>query len=112
MEASTGTIERMFALVAIAGKQYKVTEGTILVVDRLPEKVGETIELKHVLLLSDEKGTKVGSPLVKGVAVVAKVLSQEKGDKIDVRRFKSKVRYRKTVGFRPSLTKLEILSIG
>ncbi len=102
----------MFAIVAISGKQYKVAKGDVLLVDRLSEKEGETITLGDVFLLTDGAKTKVGKPKVAGVTVKAKVLGHEKGEKIDVRRFKSKVRYRKSVGFRPQYTRLEIVSIG
>lgn len=102
----------MFAVVTISGKQYKVSKGDVILVERLEEKVGDTITIPEVLLVSDEGKTKVGKPAIKGIAVKAKVLGQEKGEKINVRRFKSKVRYRKSTGFRPQFTKLEILSIG
>ena len=78
----------MFAVVTIAGKQYKIAKGDVVSVDRIEGKAGDTVEFPHVLLVSDDKATKVGTPLVKGVKVKAKILSQEKGEKINVRRFK------------------------
>jgi large subunit ribosomal protein L21 len=102
----------MFAVVQISGKQYKVKKGDIVTVDKVEGDVGTTLTLPDVFLVSDAGKTKVGSPKVAGVVVTAKVVVQEKGEKVEVRRFKSKVRYRKHVGFRPMQTKLEITAIG
>lgn len=102
----------MFAVVGIAGKQYKVTPGQRLVVQKLPDKVGKTVTLTDVKLFSDGKKTKIGRPTVAGAKVTAKVLTQGKGEKIDVRRFKAKVRERRHVGFRPLVTTLEIVDIS
>lgn len=102
----------MFAVVEIAGKQYRVAVRDIIDASYIEGKVGSSFTFDRVLLVSDDKKTKIGTPIVKGVAVKAKIVSQGKGEKINVRRFKSKVRYRKSRGFRPLLTKLEIVSIG
>jgi len=74
--------------------------------------VGDKIVFDKVLLLSGDKEPRVGTPFLPGIKVTAKVLSQEKGEKIEVARFKSKVRYRRHRGFRPQITKLEILTVG
>lgn len=102
----------MFAIVQIAGKQYKVTKGSTLVVDKIDGKTGESVKFDRVLLLSDEKKITLGKPLVEGAIVSAKITEQMKGDKIHVRRFKAKVRHRRHIGFRPLETKLQILSIS
>jgi len=102
----------MFAIVTIAGKQYRVARGDIVVVDKLEGNVGDSVTFDHVLLVSDDKATRVGTPIVSGAKVKGKILSQEKGDKIAVRRYKSKVRYRKSIGFRPQITKVEIVAVG
>ncbi len=102
----------MFAIVNIAGKQYKVAPGQTIIADRLEGDVGDTLTFSEVLLTTDGKATHVGTPKVTGVTVKAKIVAQGKGKKIEVYRFKSKVRYRKHIGFRPSQTKLEILSVG
>ncbi len=101
----------MFAIIRIGTKQYKVVPGDVIDVDRMPGDVGKTVTLDNVLLVSD-KTVRVGLPKITGVKVQAKILSHGRGKKIDVRRFKSKVRERKHVGFRANLTKLEIVSIG
>lgn len=102
----------MFAVVVIAGKQYRIKVGDKIDVDRMEGKAGDAITLDRVLLVSDDKASKIGTPTVKGASVKAKILSQDKGEKVEVRRYKHKVRYRKHIGFRPLLTKLEIVSIA
>jgi large subunit ribosomal protein L21 len=105
-------MEHMLAIVTISGKQYKVSKGDIISVDHIEGNVGDTIALDHVLLTQEKDSIKVGEPTVKGASVKVKILAQEKGEKIDVRRYKSKVRYRKHIGFRAHLTKLEITAIA
>lgn len=102
----------MLAVVTISGKQYIVSKGDVIEVDRVNGKKGETLTFDSVLLIVDDKEkVKVGKPFVKGALVKATLVEEKKGAKIQVRRFKSKVRYRKTTGFRPLLTKLEITAI-
>lgn len=101
----------MFAIIAIGGKQYKVHPGDLVTVDEIAGKSGDTVTFNEVLLVSDDKKTKVGTPTIKKMSVTAKIVGHEKGEKIDVLRFKSKVRYRRARGFRARLTKLEILAI-
>lgn len=102
----------MFCVVSIGGKQYTISVGDSLEVQHIEGKVGDTLTFDRVLLVGDEKKTKIGTPTVKGAKVTAKVTAQGKGEKINVRRFKSKVRYRKSKGFRPLVTTLEILTVG
>lgn len=102
----------MFAVVEIAGKQYRVSVGDVLDVSFIDGKEGSTLTFDRVLLVSDGKKTQIGTPTVKGVSVKAKITAQAKGEKLNVRRYKQKVRYRKSTGFRPLITKLEILSVG
>lgn len=102
----------MFAIVTISGKQYRVAKGDVVLVERLEGNVGDAVTFDHVLLVSDDKSTKVGTPTVTGVKVKGKILAQEKGEKLEVRRYKSKVRYRKSTGFRPQVTRIEIVAVG
>jgi large subunit ribosomal protein L21 len=102
----------MFAIVIISGKQHRVSKGDVITVQKLDTKEGETLTFSDVLLVSDDTDVKIGTPTVAGVKVKAKVIAQEKGEKLNVRRYKHKVRYRKSIGFREKLTKLEIISIG
>ncbi len=102
----------MFAVIFLGGKQYKVKEGDILSVAKLEGKPGESVTIKDVLLVGNDKETKIGAPYVRGAKVTATILAQEKGDKIEIRRFKAKVRYRRKRGFRPEVSKVQITSIG
>ncbi len=101
----------MFAIIRIGPTQYKVSVGDVIDVPRMPGEVGDVITLSDMLLVADDKKVKVGKPTVKGTTIEAKIEAQYKGDKIDVRRFKSKVRERKHIGFRPQFTKLLITAI-
>ena len=112
MNDSPGTIPSMFATVVIAGKQYIAAPGDTIIVDHIEGKVGELVVFDTVLLFNDGKKTVVGTPVVKGVKVTAKITSQEKGEKLHVRRYKQKVRYRKSTGFRAHETTLLIEKIG
>ena len=101
-----------FAVVKTGGKQYLVKENDTINVDRLPNKEKETVELPVLAMFDNEgKSLELGMPtLAKGIK--AEVISQVKGDKIRVAKFKAKVRYRKVTGFRAQLTQLKIVKIG
>lgn len=101
----------MFAVVRIGSAQYKIGVGDVIDVARLAGEAGETINVPDVLLVQDGKKTRVGKPTVKGASVEVKIEAQHKGEKLDVRRFKSKVRERRHIGFRPQLTRLLITAI-
>ncbi|HCM82504.1 MAG: 50S ribosomal protein L21 [Microgenomates group bacterium GW2011_GWC1_43_11] len=102
----------MFAIIQYAGKQFIVSPGERITVPHAEGNVGDTFTIHDVLLVSDPEKTSIGTPLVKGTVAEVKIVSQKKGKKLTVRRFKSKVRYRKTRGFREQLTDIEILKIG
>lgn len=99
-----------YAVVRIGGKQYKVTQGQEILVDKISDLKKFEPE---VLLVVDGEKVKVGKPLVKGAKVSFKVVKEmEKGQKIDVYKFKAKSRYRKHIGFRPQYTRLLVGKIG
>ena len=100
-----------YAVIRVGGKQYKVSTGNVIEVDRQNIKVNDQVVLDDVLLFASNGNTKIGNPRVSGVKVLAKVLEQKKGKKIRVAKFKAKVRYRRVMGFRPQLTRLQIESI-
>jgi large subunit ribosomal protein L21 len=100
-----------YAIIKTGGKQYKVAEGDVIEVDKLPEKDGKIV-FEEVLLLVTDNGVKVGKPTISGEKVEGKILGNFKGTKIRVSKFKSKVRYRRVSGFRASLTKVQIEKIG
>lgn len=102
----------MFAVVDILGQQFKVSENTKYYVPRLNQEPDSEITFDQVLLLSDGKETKVGSPVVKGAKVTAKVLSHLKDDKVLVFKKKRRKGYRKLNGHRQQLTRIEVTQIG
>lgn len=97
-----------YAVIKLAGHQYKVAEGEELLVDHLTDKKVEP----EVLLLVDDGKVKVGQPKVSGAKVSVKLMGEEKGEKIDVYKYKAKSRYRKHTGFRPLYTRLLIEKIS
>lgn len=102
----------MYAVVTAGGKQYTVTVGQRIDVERLPVAEGETIELDKVLMVvGDEGNTTVGSPLVTGAKVTAQVMSQFRADKVIAFKYKNKTRYRRKLGHKQPLTRLAILGI-
>jgi len=101
----------VFAIIRTGGKQYKVGQGQVIVVERLPYEAGQEIELEDVLLVSSEHGVSVGSPLVEGARVRATVVAHERGPKILSFRYKSKKRVRRRRGHRQELTRLRIKAI-
>ena len=100
-----------FVIVEQGGKQYRAAEGETIDVDRLPNEVGEAITLEDVLLSVDGDKVTVGTPLVKGAKVQAKVLNHFKGRKILVFKYRPKQRYRVKTGHRQQYTRLLIESI-
>lgn len=101
-----------FAVVKIGGKQYNVSVGDIIEVNRLSTEPEKKIKFDEILLVSSDGKVKVGTPTVKNSSVTAKVIENKKGEKVRVAKFKSKVRYRRTAGFRPLLSLLKIEKIN
>lgn len=102
----------MFAIVEIAGQQFKVEKDQTLYVHRLPEAEGASIELEKVLLIDNNGSVKVGLPVVSGAKVNATVLNHLKGDKVIVFKKKRRKGYEKKNGHRQSFTKIKINSIN
>jgi large subunit ribosomal protein L21 len=96
-----------YVILRISGHQYKVSEGQEILVDKL--KGGKLVP--EVLLFTDGEEVLVGKPVLNEVKVNLKVLGEEKGEKIDVRKYKAKSRYRKHIGFRPQYTRLLVEKI-
>lgn len=101
-----------FAVIQTGGKQYKVSEGQVLTIEKIDKKVGSLINFDKVLLISDGKKTEIGKPYLKDVKVSAKVLMQEKGEKIYVIKYKAKTRYRRKRGHRQFFTRVKVEKIG
>lgn len=101
-----------YAVVKSGGKQYKVSEGDVIEVDRLALEQDSKVVFNDVLLIVTDSGVKIGKPTVAGEKVEGKLLENIKGDKIRVSKFKSKVRFRRVNGFRASLSKVQIEKIS
>lgn len=104
-----------YAIVQIGGKQYRVAEGDSLTVNRIADELRnkDTVTFDEVLLVHSDKDTKIGTPFVSGAKVVCKLTTpDQKGDKLRVFKFKSKSRYRKTIGHRQHESVLEVSSIS
>ena len=100
-----------FVIVEQGGKQYRASEGDTIEVDRLPNEVGDAVTLESVLLSVDKKKVKIGTPVIKGAKVQAKVLDHFKGRKILVLKYRPRQRYRVKSGHRQQYTRLLIESI-
>ena len=105
--------KKMYAIVEISGKQYKVQEGDIVFVDRLENvEEGNKITFDKVLMISDDKKVTIGQDTVKGAKVEASVIGHGKSKKIIVYKFKPKKNYRRTQGHRQPYTKIQIEKIS
>jgi large subunit ribosomal protein L21 len=104
----------MYAVIKLQGHQYIVSEWTELSVDNLSQNQWDKMTIEEVLAVFDEAGTtvKVGTPFVKWAKVEATVWTTQKGEKVDVLKFKRKTRYFRKRGFRPTETILTINSIA
>jgi len=99
----------MFAVVETGGKQYRVTEGGVLCIEKIPGKaVGDAVVFDKVLLLDDGTTTKVGTPYLEGVTIEAKLIEEGKGKKLHIQKFKSKSRYKRRLGHRQPYVKVAV----
>jgi large subunit ribosomal protein L21 len=101
----------MYAIVEIAGQQFKVEEGKKIFVHRLEVEEGTQIEFDHVLLIEDEGKITIGEPVIKDAVIEGKILDHMRGDKVIVFKKKRKKGYRIKNGHRQNFTQVEIVSI-
>ncbi len=101
----------MFAIIETGGKQYKVNEQDIIFVEKLNAEEGAEITFDRVVALSGDNGFTVGTPVVAGAKVTAKVLKQGKNKKIYVLKYKAKKNEKKKIGHRQPYTKVQITKI-
>lgn len=99
------------AIIETGGKQYSVTPGQTIDVEKLPAAVGETVELNRVLMVNKGYEVVLGTPTVEGARVFATVAAEGKGDKVTAFKYKNKVRYRRKKGHRQLYTRLTIGNI-
>ena len=98
----------MYAVVKTGGKQYRVSPGDSVEVEKLPYEVGQQIELDQVLLVANGAGAQIGQPLVDGAKVKATVTRQTKGRKLVIFKYRPSKRYRRKKGHRQNYTRLRI----
>lgn len=101
----------MYAIVCTGGKQYRVTEGEVITVERIPGQVGDAVALKDVLLVKGEEDLRVGTPTVQDALVEGQIVRQDRGKKIIVFKHKRRKGYRRKQGHRQELTWLRIQKI-
>lgn len=106
MAEKKSTKKEIFAVVDLNGTQLLVKEGLEFEIKKLDIEKGTDFDEEKVLLIVEDEKVKIGKPYIKGAKVTFQVLSQTKGDKVVVFKYKAKSRYRKTSGTRPLITKI------
>ena len=101
----------MYAIVNTGGKQYKIKQGDVLRVEKIPGEVGSPVSFDKVLMYSDGENVNIGRPVLDNVAVKGHIVYQGKGKKIIVFKYKRRKRYRRKLGHRQQYTEIKIDSI-
>ena len=102
----------MFAVIKTGGKQYKVSEGDTLVIEKLSAAAGDTVTFDQVLMIGEGAGVTVGAPVVAGAAVTAEVKGEVRGPKLITRKKRQRQTYRRTIGHRQDLMEVTITGIS
>lgn len=102
----------MYAVIKTGGKQYRVTEGQTLRVEKLEQEVGANLDLAEVLMVANGDDIKIGAPLVEGSKVTATIKSHGRDDKITIIKFKRRKHHMKRQGHRQYYTELQITGIS
>ena len=102
----------MYAVIQTGGKQYRVSEGDTLKVEKLSVEEGATVELDKVILVADGENVQVGTPYLEGGKVTATVKSQGRGKKVKIIKFKRRKHHMKRQGHRQAYTELEVTGIS
>ena len=101
----------MFAILKTGGKQYRVAESDVIVIERLAGEAGDSVAFEDVLMVGDDKKVETGTPLVSGATVAGEILEQARGDKILIFKKKRRKNYRRTRGHRQDLSVVRITEI-
>ena len=102
----------MKAVIVTGGKQYTVAEGDVIFIEKLNAEAESTVNFDQVLAVLDGENTKIGTPVVEGAKVEAKVVKNGKGKKLTIFRYKAKKNEKKKIGHRQPYTKVEITKIA
>lgn len=100
-----------YAVIRTGGKQYRVSAGDTVRVEKLPGDRGGKVVFDQVLLVGEEASTKVGEPLVEGAKVEGEIVQQGRGEKLVVFKFRRRKRYRRKAGHRQSYTAVKIIQV-
>ena len=101
----------MYAIISAGNKQYKVSQGETIYIDKVNQADGSAISFDAIMVVN-EGDVKVGTPTVAGVTVEGKIVGQVKGEKIKIYKYKSKKNEKKHIGHRQPYTKVEITAVG
>ncbi len=101
----------MYAVIKSGGKQHKVAEGEIIIIEKIDAEEGSNVEFSEVLAVNKEGNLQVGRPLLEGAKVVGKVINHIKAPKVTIIKMKRRQDWRKKQGHRQNLSKIEIKSI-
>ncbi len=101
----------MYAVIETGGKQYRVSEGDVIRVEKLPAEEGSNVEFDKVLAVGEGAGLKVGAPYVSGGKVTAVVQGEVKGEKLKIVKFRRRKHYEKVTGHRQHYTEIKITGI-
>ena len=101
----------MYAVIATGGKQYRVSEGDVIFVEKLSGEVDDALVFTDVLTVVQDGDVKIGAPFIEGAKVTGKVMKQDKNKKIIIYKYKSKANYRRKTGHRQPYTKVSIEKI-
>jgi large subunit ribosomal protein L21 len=102
----------MYAVIVSGGKQYRVTEGQTLKVEKIVAEVGATLDFPQVLMLAKGEDIRVGTPYIQGSAVKAEIISHGRGKKIRIIKARRRKHYRKQMGHRQAYTEVKITQIA
>ena len=102
----------MYAVITTGGKQYRVTSGEKLKIEQIAADVGSEIVLDQVLMVADGDKVTLGTPLLNGASVKAKIVSHGRGDKVHIFKIRRRKHYRRSQGHRQNYTEIEILGIA
>jgi large subunit ribosomal protein L21 len=101
----------MYAVIATGGKQYKVTKGETLRVEKLAGEEGSTVKLDNVLMVADGDKVSVGTPMLDKATVTAKIMAHGRGKKVEIIKFRRRKHSRRQMGHRQSYTEIEVTDI-
>ena len=101
----------MYAIIKTGGKQYKVSPGDTISVEKLAGNIGDKVNIDDVLMINGDKGPKIGSPTIKGAKVSGVITDQRRGKKINILKYKRRKGYKKKQGHRQHYTQIKIEDI-